>query len=1336
MQDLTIQEAYSWAYYNIREKLWRTLINLCKEGEKRFSDPFFVFWRAYGLYREGNPGQAVTELQKIESKKELQWATIRASIFYHRKCKTVDYATVDSLTYMERDFQKNPTERAVVALAYFEMFNGEFDSARQILQHTHFDSPQTLVAKGWLEVYTQEEEKAEIGKRYFEDALKVDQRNVEAYFGLARLGEKVKKASVVQNAVNDILELNSDFVPALIDKCRLGVLKRDFAVIKEGCQELLRLDKNNILGFIYNVFYLLAEEGKLDEAREKYEKLSQLLLSQESENIDLLLFVARLFSRLCGRATVILSISYRLLDQCRKLDNMSVEVLLEIGNTEYMLEEYSHALRSFKTAASLNTEVSDLAPMLGLILTQIAMNQLEEAELQLKFISEVVDSDGGKTAEFCLVEAMLLARRKLRSKDISNLEANLQEANRALDDAIKLHLAQQKKVSQNLQYYLVLNPDFLLTLANEMLYHSDFNLGQIMDKVQNPITPTHLIKKCAKLIETTLNKIPGLIPGYLLSAKAHMIVGNTNAAIQNLQKAIALDPKNEEAYIMNAIVVYSNGNSQAAYSSIKEALANNFEIDKNPFFMMLRGKLELEIGDSAQGLKTLEKAYNLPGIQTAGFEQKKKSRYMTIVSFNQNIRSQVYVEYAKALAQEKQLAKSKEIMEQAIMEFAGTEDEPVVLLGNADIAAIGGDLKKAITILRAVEPEAKGYMEARKKLASIYLNKMMNRRQYAKCFADLVQVYPNFENYKIYGDALLDIQEPDKAIEAYEEALQIDPTNQHIVRAIGKALSITHNYQRAIEYYEEAVQKHPKNLDLKLDQAKLLVKNNFFEKAEEILDKDSLLKDPEEQNLETVKRQVEGLVELAKIYRKKINSAVNVDDQAVTNLQQIWAKILSLQLDAIERAKYEGGRPEDEKRDYSNYCEEAGRLRVETESTWEKAKECYEEALRICPNRAEIGLELGEIDMWAGEPQEAETKALRLLKAMPTNHEAMRLLHDALLSQGLIDKGLDAFKRITQRDPSNFVALAGLLDFLRRDGQLDQVKEQLSLLDARLGKSNEPGYCFIKGLYFYFRKNPNEALINLFQAKRHHLYKNAAIKIMIDIYLNPDQDLLFNSATEKLKPFKQENLECMEALLGDITDKYYSIEQQVYSCYASVLLRKEYKESEEYLQQIITQRENMVPALIALCVCKIAKGGKNALDKNSLKSISKAKFNAKWGEDSERGWLQVADFLISVDKVDLAERELERCLKYNKSSAKALELLGSVAEKKGDFNGALDMFNKSWSVSEQKDCALGYRIAGLYFKYKDYANALIIARKVLAVNPNYPKIKEEILDKARDFMKP
>jgi hypothetical protein len=145
-------------YYYSREKLWRQVFNTCKEGEKRFGDPFFTFWKAYSIYREGNPSQAVTEIQKIESKRELQWASIRASIFFHNKCKNVDTATVDSLAYMERDFSKNPSERAVVAAAYFEIFNGDKENAEEILNSTHYDSPIMSVVRGWFDVYFKDED--------------------------------------------------------------------------------------------------------------------------------------------------------------------------------------------------------------------------------------------------------------------------------------------------------------------------------------------------------------------------------------------------------------------------------------------------------------------------------------------------------------------------------------------------------------------------------------------------------------------------------------------------------------------------------------------------------------------------------------------------------------------------------------------------------------------------------------------------------------------------------------------------------------------------------------------------------------------------------------------------------------------------------------------------------------------------------------------------------------------------------------------------------------------------------------------------------------------------
>lgn len=42
----------------------------------------------------------------------------------------------------------------------------------------------------------------------------------------------------------------------------------------------------------------------------------------------------------------------------------------------------------------------------------------------------------------------------------------------------------------------------------------------------------------------------------------------------------------------------------------------------------------------------------------------------------------------------------------------------------------------------------------------------------------------------------------------------------------------------------------------------------------------------------------------------------------------------------------------------------------------------------------------------------------------------------------------------------------------------------------------------------------------------------------------------------------------------------------------------------------------------------------------------------------------MADYFISVNKYDLAEAELKKCLKYNKSTVKAEELMGLIKEKK------------------------------------------------------------------------
>lgn len=50
--------------------------------------------------------------------------------------------------------------------------------------------------------------------------------------------------------------------------------------------------------------------------------------------------------------------------------------------------------------------------------------------------------------------------------------------------------------------------------------------------------------------------------------------------------------------------------------------------------------------------------------------------------------------------------------------------------------------------------------------------------------------------------------------------------------------------------------------------------------------------------------------------------------------------------------------------------------------------------------------------------------------------------------------------------------------------------------------------------------------------------------------------------------------------------------------------------------------------------------------------------------------------------------------------------------------------------------SIGYKLAMTYLKAKRFVEAIDVCHKVLAVDPNYPRIKKDILDKARQGLRP
>ena len=71
------------------------------------------------------------------------------------------------------------------------------------------------------------------------------------------------------------------------------------------------------------------------------------------------------------------------------------------------------------------------------------------------------------------------------------------------------------------------------------------------------------------------------------------------------------------------------------------------------------------------------------------------------------------------------------------------------------------------------------------------------------------------------------LQEPERALEIYEEARKRNPRDTQLAAKMGQALQKTHQYGKAINYYREAV-KNEDHGSLRYDLAELLVRNKTF----------------------------------------------------------------------------------------------------------------------------------------------------------------------------------------------------------------------------------------------------------------------------------------------------------------------------------------------------------------------------------------------------------------------------------------------------------------------------------------------------------------------------
>lgn len=93
----------------------------------------------------------------------------------------------------------------------------------------------------------------------------------------------------------------------------------------------------------------------------------------------------------------------------------------------------------------------------------------------------------------------------------------------------------------------------------------------------------------------------------------------------------------------------------------------------------------------------------------------------------------------------------------AIEEFGGTSEEARFMILSAEQALEKNDVKMSIDILSKIKPEEQYYMQARTKLADIYLKHRRDRSAFMQCFREIIEHCPGPESYLLFGDACMKI---------------------------------------------------------------------------------------------------------------------------------------------------------------------------------------------------------------------------------------------------------------------------------------------------------------------------------------------------------------------------------------------------------------------------------------------------------------------------------------------------------------------------------------------------------------------------------------------------
>ncbi len=391
------------------------------------------------------------------------------------------------------------------------------------------------------------------------------------------------------------------------------------------------------------------------------------------------------------------------MEKAIQLDRMNVTYMTELASQKISQEKIKEALKCYSSAMKMDE--ANIVAALGILKCQIMEDSLDDVGQQLELLSETHQAIT-LHPEFPYLKAMY-------NKKCNNFEKNV----KLIDESITCHFKALKGLPLGKSYFFNLNPDFVLELVKEYMAFAPST------PIEDGHSPSPILKKCGAILEPLTKAVPGLIQGIYYLAKVKYISSETDAAKLNLQRILDKDPSYSDAHILMAQIHLRNHDNKSANQSLEYGLSYNFQIKNHPIFHLIKARI-LKQQDNLnfqEALKTLQLAMQLPGV-------KKATKTKTAMDISLQDRASVYLELADVYLLNKLQHEATKTLQDAINEFKGTSEETRVSVANVDLLLSRGDVDNALSLLKKIDPSQPYYVEAREKMANIYLKYRKEKR--------------------------------------------------------------------------------------------------------------------------------------------------------------------------------------------------------------------------------------------------------------------------------------------------------------------------------------------------------------------------------------------------------------------------------------------------------------------------------------------------------------------------------------------------------------------------------------------------------------------------------